>query len=169
MPQCVLEIGITNVLLIRGLAGGEFGDGILQRIAQAPLSDFAQQCSAIPGRQRQRSDRNVSELRHPSGDGTAGFAVRTRAKDYYAHPDASDSFLNSASLFVPNLASNSRVRRCSSMSASARNLHPQLMNRIGWYAPQMGYDPATPPATPRRPFDGTNCFSISFILRAALR
>src|ERR1700704_3945080 len=92
------------------LAGGEFGDSIVERIAKTPLSNFPQQCPAVPGRQRQRSNRNVSELRHPSGDGTAGFAVRTRAKDYYTHPDASDSFLNSAPLFVPNLASNSRVK-----------------------------------------------------------
>src|SRR3982074_3979733 len=98
MPQCALEIGIANMLPNCRLAGREFGDGIRQRIGQAPLSDFAEQCSAIPGWQRQSSDRNVSELRQASGGGTSGFAVRTRAEDRYAHPDASDSFLNS----VPN-------------------------------------------------------------------
>src|SRR5258708_25534690 len=99
----------------------------MERIVQTPLSKLARQRAAVPGWQRQRSNRHVSELRQASGDGTAGFAVRTRAEDRYAHPDASEFDPNSASNFV----SNSRVRRCSSMSASARNLHPQLMSRIG--------------------------------------
>src|SRR6266852_7530628 len=157
----------------------------MERIVQTPLSKLARQRAAVPGWQRQHSNRNVSELRQASGDGTAGFAVRTRAEDRYAHPEASNFpsvvFSNFVSDFVSNFvsdfvsnsvsnfASTLRVRRCSSMSASARNLHPQLMSRIGWYAPHMGYAPATPPTTPRRPLTGSNCFSISFILSAALR
>src|SRR6266404_6690535 len=133
MPQCALEIGVAN--LNRGLARDQFGNGVVERIAKAPLSDFPQECSAIPGWQRQRSNRHVSELRQASGDGTAGFAIRTRAEDRYAHPDASDLVSDFVSSFVSEFASgfpsNSRIRRCSSMSASARNLHPQLINRIG--------------------------------------
>src|SRR5258706_4595152 len=125
MPQCPLEIGVANLLLNRGLSGGEFGDGIPERIAQPPLSDFAHECSAVPRRKRQRSDRNVSELCQSSGDGTGSFAVRTRAEDRYAHPDASSFVMN----FVSNSASNLHARRCSIMSGSARNLHPRLMKR----------------------------------------
>src|SRR6266849_3965726 len=161
----------------------------MERIVQTPLSKLARQRAAVPGWQRQRSNRDVSELRQSSGDGAAGFAVRTRAEDRYAHPEASNfpsvvfsnfvsdfvsNFVSNfvsdfVSNFVSNFASTLRVIRCSSMSASARNLHPQLMSRIGWYAPHMGYDPGTPPTTPRRPLTGSTCFSISFILRAALR
>src|SRR6266849_835537 len=153
----------------------------MEQIVQTPLSKLARQRAAVPGWQRQRSNRDVSELRQSSGDSAAGFAVRTRAEERYAHPEASNfpsvvfsnfvsNFVSdSVSNFVSNFASTLRVRRCSSMSASARNLHPQLMSRIGWYAPHMGYDPGTPPTTPRGPLTGSNCFSISFILRAALR
>src|SRR5258708_32286258 len=153
----------------------------MERIVQTPLSKLARQRAAVAGWQRLRYNRDVSELRQLSGDGAAGFAVRTRAVDRYAHPEASNFpsvvFSNFVSDFVSNFVSDSvsnfastlRVRRCSSMSASARNLHPQLTSRIGWYAPHMGYDPGTPPTTPRGPLTGSNCCSISFILRAALR
>src|SRR6266849_5764672 len=141
----------------------------MEQIVQTPLSKLARLRAAVPGWQRQRSNRDVSELRQSSGDSAAGFAVRTRAEERYAHPEASNFPSDSVSNFVSNFASTLRVRRCSSMSASARNLHPQLMSRIGWYAPHMGYDPGTPPTTPRGPLTGSNCFSISFILRAALR
>src|SRR5712692_7798629 len=112
----------------------------MERIVQTPLSKLARQRAAVPGWQRQRSNRDVSELRQSSGDGAAGFAVRTRAEDRYAHPEASNfpsvvfsNFVSDfVSNFVSNFASTLRVRRCSSMSASARNLHPQLMSRIGW-------------------------------------
>src|SRR5882672_3333052 len=157
MLECLLKIGVQHLLPIRALTRSKFGCGIVDRIAQTPLSYLAQQRASVPGCQRQRSKRSVSDLRQASRDSTTGFAVRIRTEDHYAHSDAS------------SVVSTWRVSRCSSMSASARNLPPQLMNRIGWYLPQIGNDPATPPTTPRRPLNGSSCFNISFILRAALR
>src|ERR1700692_860320 len=172
MPQEGLQIRVANLRSVRDLVRTQFCDCIFITVTQTPLTNFAEECAAVPRWQGQSANGNVPELGHTSGDGTASLAIGAGAQYYDAHCDASGLNSESASEFL-DLVSQSistwRVRRCSSSKASARNLPPQLINRIGWYAPQIGYDPATPPTTSRRPFNAINCLSISFILRAAFK
>src|ERR1700676_456186 len=94
----------------------KFPARIARNIPHAPLAKLAQHSSAIESGKRESADGNVSRLGQAHGHCARGFAIHTGAQNYDAH--------GKASRFD---ASNERVKRCSSRSASAKNLEPQLM------------------------------------------
>src|ERR1700722_3070825 len=103
----------------------------MEGIFCAPLSNFAQERRAVPGWEGERACWSVSELNEAGGDGTSSFTIGTGAQNDYAHSEASGFGEGAEARSGSNCCANSWVRRCSSKSASARNLHPQLMKRRG--------------------------------------
>ena len=102
--------------MIRNKLRNKFCARITDHILRAPLRKLAQQRSTVRGGKRKRAGRNVTQLGHAHGHGARSFAIHAGAENYDAHGNASKAD-----------ASNERVSRRSSSSASAKNLQPQLM------------------------------------------
>src|ERR1700678_2716709 len=115
--------------------------------SHAPLSNLTLQSRAVKRSKSESTNRNMPGLSQANRHRAGSFAVHAGAQDYDAHGKA-------LTAGVSTVARNDRFTRCSSMSESAKNLHPQLMQRSGWYRAQAGKDPHTPPAMPGRPRDG---------------
>src|SRR5689334_23377572 len=110
---------LREVRIVEGGGSGVPADQLLSNIAcrirDAPLPEFADQGPVVPSSQAQSSNRHMAGICHRCGHGTSRLTVDTRTEHYDAHAGTS----------------RSRMRRCSSMRASAKNLQPQLMYRIG--------------------------------------
>jgi len=93
---------------------------VVRNPSRAPLSNFTQQSRAVERSKSKSTNWNMPGLSQANRHRAGSFAVHTGAQDYDAHGKA-------LTAGVSAVARNDRFRPCSSMSASAKNLHPQLM------------------------------------------